>query len=107
MLDYMLGDLIYFRKLLISITTRHLSCKDVINRIAENENLHIYLDDLKQNDPNIRKIILNIETSINKLCNHVPVIDWIDDVVGDNVIKICYCSICELNMENIKHDHCC
>ena len=43
---------------------------------------------------------------INDLCDHNVVVDWIDDVIGDDVIKIKYCRICELNMYKFTHDHC-
>ena len=102
----MLGDLIYFRKLLISIKTRHLTANDVFERINDNKNLNIYLDDLQKNDPNIENIIYKIEVKINELCNHDIVDDWVDDVGGDDVIRISYCSICELNMRRFKRDHC-
>ena len=106
MIDYMLGDLIYFRKLLISIKTCHLSVNDVVERVNDNSNLVIYLDDLKKNDPNIENIIQKIEYEIDKLCDHDIQVDWVDDIVGDDLIKIKYCSICELNMYRFKHDHC-
>ena len=102
----MLGDLIYFRKLLISIKTRHLTTNDVCKRITDNKNLDIYLDDLKKNDPNIEKIIYKVELKINELCLHDIVHDWVHDIGGDDLIKISYCSICELNMKKFKHDHC-
>ena len=99
MLDYMLGDLIYFRKLLISYKTKHLTKKQVNERVNCLNSINIYLDDFNKNDPNINKIINEIEVHINKLCVHKPVIDWVEDVAGDEMFKIKYCSLCELNLK--------
>lgn len=106
MVNYMLGELIYFRKLLISITTGHLTQDDVITRVKNNSSINIYLDDLQKNDPNIKILLEKIENKINDLCEHDVVVDWIDDVIGDDVIKIKYCRICELNMYKFTHGHC-
>ena len=102
----MIGDLIYLRKLLISIKTRHLTVYDVLERIDEKLKLDIYLDDLRKNDPNIENLIRKVEIKINELCDHDIVVDRVDDVGGDDMIKIEYCRICELNMYRFKRDHC-
>ena len=43
--NYMLGDLIYFRKLLISYKTKHLTKNEVFERVDTLESINVYLDD--------------------------------------------------------------
>ena len=97
--NYMLGDLIYFRKLLISYKTKHLTKNELLERVDTLDSINVYLDDFKKNDPNIESILIKLERQINKLCTHKPVIDWVEDVAGDEMFKIKYCSLCELNLK--------
>ena len=96
--NYMLGDLIYFRKLLISYKTKHLTKNEVFERVDTLESINVYLDDFKKMIQ-ILSILIKLERQIDKLCNHKPVIDWIEDVTGDEMFKIKYCSLCELNLK--------
>ena len=45
-----LRDLIYFRNLLISVRTKHLTHKQLIDRIKKRPNLISYLDDFTENN---------------------------------------------------------
>ena len=75
-----LRDLIYFRNLLISVRTKHLTHKQLIDRIKKRPNLISYLDDFTENNPNIyHELKETVEEKIDNLCNH----DIVDDVVEE------------------------
>ena len=90
-----LNNLIYFRRLLISLRTKHLTCQQVIDRVQDLESFDSYLDDLKKNNPNIKK---KVDNEINRLCHHEPVDDLVEECAGDVLVHVRYCKYCESNL---------
>lgn len=91
-----LHDLIYFRNLLISKQTNHLTHEQVLDRIKTRKNLASYLDDFIENNPNIyKKMTKNVEEKIDELCDHDIIDDVVEECSGDILIHVKYCRYCE------------
>jgi hypothetical protein len=88
-----LEDLIYFRRIMISLKTGHLTTEYIENNRPDS------LAHLDISDPEIYK---NIDTELNSLCCHIPTTDYIEDGY-EEMYKICYCERCELSLNIDKH----
>ena len=91
-----LQDLIYFRNLMISKQTNHLTHEEVIDRVKRRKTLISYLDNFTENNPNIyKKLTDDANDKIDKLCDHDIVNDIVEECAGDVLIHIKYCRHCE------------
>ena len=93
----MLSNLIYFRRLLISQRTGHLTKKEVLDRVKDCTDISKFVEAFEVNDP---LIFPTIEYHIDCKCDHL----WIEDDIDiglDGTQRIKYCQRCELNFYEI------
>ena len=89
----MLDNLIYFRRLLISNRTGHLTKEQVIERVKYCDDIANFVKAYTQDDPDI---FLTVEDNINCKCEH----SWVEDLVDcglEDIQTVKYCEICELD----------
>ena len=89
-------DLIYFRRLLISNRTGHLTKEQVIERVKDCADIKLFLNAFIEDDP---ILFQTIEDNIDKICVH----SWVEDEIDcglEDIQRVKYCEICELNYKN-------
>ena len=89
----MLEDLIYFRRLMISNHTGHLTKEEVYERVKDRKDIVLFVEAFMKDEP---ILFQTIEDNIDKSCVH----SWVEDEVDcglEDIQQIKYCEICELD----------